>query len=63
MRKTIKIWWFFTRYLHKKLIVMLSLELIGKIKRHKGKEKLMVNDYMLHKGIRQDHITKIILRY
>ena len=53
----------FTRYLHKKLIVMLSLELIGKIKRHKGKEKLMVNDYMLHKGIRQDHITKIILRY
>ena len=40
---------YFTRYVHRKLIKMLSLhyhEVMGKIKEHEGKKYLMVNDYM-----------------
>ena len=40
---------YFTRYVHRKLIKVLSLhyhELMGKIKEHEGKKYLMVNDYM-----------------
>ena len=42
----------FTRYVHSKLIKMLSLhyiELMEKIEEHKGKKHLMINDYMLDK--------------
>ena len=40
---------YFTRYVHRKLIKMLSLhyhELMGKNKEHERKRYLMVNDYM-----------------
>ena len=40
---------YFTRYVHRKLIKMLSLhyhELMGKSKEHERKRYLMVNDYM-----------------
>ena len=45
---------YFTRYVHKMLVRMLSLyyhELIGKIEEHEGKMYLMIDDYMLDKRL------------
>ena len=52
MKKTMRIWCLFTRYVHSNSIKILTLhyhELIGKIEEHEGKNYLMVNDYMLEK--------------
>ena len=54
---------YFTRYVHKRSIKMLSLhyhELMGKIEEHEGK-KLMVDDYMMNKAL--DKVKEIILRF
>ena len=45
---------YFTRYVHKMSVRMLSLyyhELIGKIEEHEGKMYLMIDDYMLDKRL------------
>ena len=52
---------YFTRYVHIGLIKTLRLhyhELMGKIKKHKGKKYLMLDDYMLNKKL--NRIKEII---
>ena len=54
---------YFTRYVHKKSIKMLSLhyhELMGNIEKHEGKKylKKVIDDYILNKAL--DNVKEII---
>ena len=45
---------YFTRYVHSNSINILRLDyhkLMGKIEKHEGKKYMMVNDYILDKGL------------
>ena len=57
---------YFTRYVHRKSIKMLSLyyhELMGKIKEDERKKYLMVNDYMLNKILEKIKETIDIVKF
>ena len=57
---------YFTRYVHSKSIKMLSLhyhELLGKIKEHKWKKYLTINNYMLDKVLEKIRETIGVIKF
>ena len=57
---------YFTRHVHSKSIKMLSLhyrQLVGKIKEHKGKKYLTINNYMLDKVLKKIRETIGVVKF